>query len=228
MFMLGGLEIIPRNTEAHGYLLENDTGWLQQAILQGTNGLPLNSIIDQGFSVALSADGNTALIGAYADNNSRGAAWIFTRSDTTWSQQGPKITPVDTIGPYEPAFGYSVSISADGNVAMIGGNDDDSIVGSLWAYMRTDTTWVFKTKLRGTGYLGLAQQGYAVSLSADGSTAFDGAPQDGNPLTGAAWVFIAAPQPQGQLNSKRAVLRQWHRAINFYGYGRHRAFYGGV
>ncbi len=32
----------------------------------------------QGISVALSADGNTALIGALGDNNDTGAVWVFT------------------------------------------------------------------------------------------------------------------------------------------------------
>jgi hypothetical protein len=45
-----------------------------------------------GLSVALSADGNTALIGAPGDNGWVGAAWVFTRSGSTWAQQGPKLT----------------------------------------------------------------------------------------------------------------------------------------
>ena len=44
-----------------------------------------------GFSVALSADGNTALVGGFGDNNRVGAAWVFTRSGTTWTQQGEKL-----------------------------------------------------------------------------------------------------------------------------------------
>ena len=42
--------------------------------------------------MALSGDGNTALIGGYADNTSVGAAWVFTRSGSTWTQQGSKLT----------------------------------------------------------------------------------------------------------------------------------------
>jgi hypothetical protein len=52
----------------------------------------------QGYSVALSADGNTALVGGPADtpnsacNCSAGAAWIFTRSNGVWTQQGSNQT----------------------------------------------------------------------------------------------------------------------------------------
>ena len=42
--------------------------------------------------MALSSDGNTALIGGYRDNGRVGAAWVFTRSGETWTQQGEKLT----------------------------------------------------------------------------------------------------------------------------------------
>jgi hypothetical protein len=35
---------------------------------------------NQGSAVALSADGNTAIVGGSMDNNSAGAAWVWTRS----------------------------------------------------------------------------------------------------------------------------------------------------
>jgi hypothetical protein len=46
---------------------------------------------DQGFSVALSGDGNTAIVGGPSDNNGIGAAWVFTRSGGVWTQQGDKL-----------------------------------------------------------------------------------------------------------------------------------------
>ncbi len=47
-----------------------------------------------GTSLALSNDGNIALIGALYDNNTtEGAAWTFTRSGSTWAQEGAKLTP---------------------------------------------------------------------------------------------------------------------------------------
>src|SRR5262245_34377039 len=44
-----------------------------------------------GASVALSADGNTAIVGGNHDNNSVGAAWVFIRSNGVWAQQGAKL-----------------------------------------------------------------------------------------------------------------------------------------
>ena len=46
---------------------------------------------EQGFSVALSADGNTAVVGGPLDNSGAGAAWVFTRSGGVWTQQGNKL-----------------------------------------------------------------------------------------------------------------------------------------
>ena len=85
-----------------------------------------------GGNVALSADGNTALIGGPLNNISVGAAWAFTRSGGTWAQQGPKLTASDETGP--GGFGVSVALSADGSPALIGGPGDNNGVGAAWAF----------------------------------------------------------------------------------------------
>ena len=80
-----------------------------------------------GVLVALSADGNTALVGGWKDDGTKGAAWVFTRSGGVWSQQGPKLTGAGEIG--EGGFGTSVALSADGNTALIGAPGDDGTQG---------------------------------------------------------------------------------------------------
>src|ERR1043165_4534157 len=75
----------------------------------------------QGAAVALSADGNTAIIGGPEDDTQIGAAWIWTRSGETWTQQGPKL--VGSPVPGLPAQGNAVALSADGNTAIIGAAD---------------------------------------------------------------------------------------------------------
>src|SRR5258708_3501462 len=52
----------------------------------------------QGFSVALSSDGNTAIVGGFADSSSAGAAWVFTRSGGVWAQQGDKLVGTGSVG----------------------------------------------------------------------------------------------------------------------------------
>ena len=88
-----------------------------------------------GASVALSADGNTALIGGDLDNGNVGAAWVFTRSAGVWTQQGAKLTGSGETG--AGWFGSSVALSADGNTALIGGFRDNGNVGAAWVFTRS-------------------------------------------------------------------------------------------
>jgi hypothetical protein len=76
----------------------------------------------QGWSVAISADGNTAVGGGNADDSGVGAAWVFTRSDNTWAQQGSKLVGTGASG--VAGQGGSVAISADGNTALVGALSD--------------------------------------------------------------------------------------------------------
>ncbi|MFL5863223.1 MAG: Ig-like domain-containing protein [Solirubrobacteraceae bacterium] len=138
-----------------------------------------------GVSAALSADGNTALVGGESDDGDNGAAWVFTRSGGTWSQQGAKLTG----GAAGAEFGSSVALSADGNTALIGANFDGASGGAL-VFTRSGSTWTRQGgELTGVGATGGAGFGSSVALSADGSTALVGAPSNGANNAGAAWAF---------------------------------------
>ncbi len=138
-----------------------------------------------GESVALSADGNTALIGGPTDDGQAGAAWVFTRSGSTWTQQGEKLTGGGEVG--EAFFGKNVALSADGNTALVGGYNDNEHRGAAWVFTRSGTTWTQQgEKLTGSGNLGFF--GWGVALSGDGDTALIGEWGIGGGI-GAAWVF---------------------------------------
>jgi hypothetical protein len=161
-----------------------------------------------GGNVALSADGNTALIGAYEDNHNEGAAWVFTRSDDAWSQQGPKLvgdctgdcTHEGTGESGEGSFSSSVALSAAGNTALIGAYVDDQSAGAAWVFTRSsEGTWAQQgPKLvgdctancagEGTGETGHGTFGSYVALSANSTTALIGGYND-NGAAGAAWVL---------------------------------------
>ncbi|MBK9401802.1 MAG: hypothetical protein IPN36_13420 [Bacteroidetes bacterium] len=71
-----------------------------------------NGNSSQGISVSLTADGNTALVGGWSDNNGQGGAWVYTRIGGIWTQIGCKLAGNGNTG---SAFqGNSVSLSADG------------------------------------------------------------------------------------------------------------------
>lgn len=154
----------------------------------------------QGYSVAISADGNTALVGGTNDNNGVGAAWVFTRSGGVWTQQGPKLVGVGATGVAHQ--GFSVSISGDGNTAIVGGFWDNNFTGAAWVFTRSNGAWSQQgSKLVGTGAVGGAGQGHAVSLSSDGNTALVGGHID-NGIVGAAWVFTRTAGVWSQQGNK--------------------------
>jgi hypothetical protein len=174
----------------------NGNIWSQQGNkLVGSGGLrSLSGGIQQGNSVGLSVDGNTLIIGGPFDTdglsntNGGGACWIFTRSGNNWLQEGSKLFASDaTAGAGQ---GWAVSLSADGNTALVGAPTDSSYTGAAWIYTRTNGNWVqVGRKLVGTGGVGAAKQGWSVALSADANTAIIGGPEDYYQSQGASWVF---------------------------------------
>jgi hypothetical protein len=90
----------------------------------------------QGYSVSLSGDGNTAIVGGPLDNTNAGATWVFTRSGGVWSQQGTKLVGTGAVAPFGNGAeqGWSASLSGDGNTAIVGGLIDNNLAGAAWVY----------------------------------------------------------------------------------------------
>ena len=170
--------------------------WTQQGNkLVGTGGIDLGIGINHGTSLAISNDGNTFIDGAESDNDGVGASWIFTRSGSTWTQQGSKLVGTGAIGWANQ--GQSVSLSSDGNIALVGGYYDNGGQGATWVFTRSGSTWTQQgNKIVGTGGStnANANQGQGVAISADGSTAMVGGSSDntGGVTHGAVWVFVPA------------------------------------
>ena len=142
-----------------------------------------------GDAVALSADGNTALVGGDGDNSGVGAAWVFTRTGSKWIQQGSKLVGRGESG--DGGFGVAVAVSADGNIAVIGGSGDRQGTGAAWIFTRSHSQWTQRSmKLRFGGESGKAAAGTAVAVSS-GGTALIGAPAD-HAGRGSAWAFSTA------------------------------------
>lgn len=144
---------------------------------------------DQGYSVALSADGNTAIVGGPYDRPC-GAAFVYSRSGGIWTQQGPKLVGTGTVTAFVDQ-GYSVALSADGNIAVVGAPSDNNEVGATWVYKRSGGAWSQQgKKVIGVGGVGPAYQGSSTAISGDGSTFIVGGYKD-NSQAGAAWVFAS-------------------------------------
>ena len=166
--------------------------WAQQQILSDTITGAANDWF--GYAVSLSSDGNTALIGAYyktiGANTFQGAAYVFTRAGSTWSQQ--QVLSDTTTGTANDWFGGSVSLSSNGNTALIGAYNKkigaNTYQGAAYVFTRTGTTWSQQQILTDTA-TGAANDlfGKSVALSSNGNTA----------LIGAYWKKIGANNYQG-------------------------------
>jgi uncharacterized protein (TIGR03437 family) len=179
--------------------VRSGAGWSQQ----GDKLLPNDAagpFVYFGASPSLSSDGNTLLVGGPYDNL-YGAAWVFTRSNGIWTQQGSKLVGTGGAGS-DSAQGASVALSADGNTAIVGGPTDYIDVGATWVFTRSGSTWTQQgSKLVGIGGSGRQLQGSSVALSADGNTALIGALYDSS-NTGATWVFTRSGSTWTQLGGK--------------------------
>jgi hypothetical protein len=185
------------NTGAAWVFTGSGNVWSQQGnklVGSGAIGAPF-----QGQSVALSSDGNTAIVGGQHDNSSTGAVWVFTRSGGVWAQQGAKLVGTGAIG--AAWQGWSVALSADGNTALIGGRGDNRFVGAAWVFTRSNGVWTQQgSKLSGSDAVGNPEQGYSVALSGDGNTAIVGGPLDKG--IGATWVFTRSGGMWSQQGNK--------------------------
>jgi hypothetical protein len=159
-----------------------------------------------GASVAMSADGLTALVGGACDNTGLGAAWVYTRSGTTWVQQGAKLTPDDAAGSASGVgFGTAVALSADGNTAVVSGSVDNGKQGAVWVFTRSGSTWSQQgSKLTPNDETAQGEFGGAVAISGDGATILVGGADDGNGV-GAGWVFTRSGSSWSQMAPKLVV-----------------------
>jgi hypothetical protein len=171
----------------------NGTVWEQQ-------GEPLSpsqsGTEDFGYSVALSDAGDTALVSAPGPDG--GTVWAFARSEAVWSQQGTPITGPGS-GTYR-YFGRSVSLSGNGESAMISEPGDEDERGAVWHATRNGSSWSVQGRaLQPSDEIGKGFFGYVVSQSSNGETVLATAPDDGyeaerDPMNGAAWVFSSSIQ----------------------------------
>jgi hypothetical protein len=171
----------------------SDHGWVQQDKLVGA-GIIKDGVIYQGCSVALSGDGDTAIVGGYGDNSLTGATWVFVRAAGKWRQQD-KLVAVSGTEPVQQFQGKSVSLSHDGNIAVVGAPYDNSRAGAAYVFERSGTTWRKPEKLVGSGAVSFvfkrssgSLEGTSVGLSHDGNIAAIGGPgEDGG--QGAVSIF---------------------------------------
>jgi len=160
------------------------TSWSQQAKLTASDGAASDYF---GYSVAVSGD--SVVVGARQDDTSRGSAYVFTRSGTSWSQQA-KLTAGD--GAQGDWFGQSVAL--DGDTAAVGAVYDDN-TGSAYVFTRSGASWSQQAKVTASDAAGGDNFGQAVGIDGDDlAVGADGGGGGG----GAAYVFVRSGASWGQ------------------------------
>ncbi|MCH7848925.1 MAG: PKD domain-containing protein [Planctomycetes bacterium] len=154
-----------------------------------------------GWAADMSADGNTALVGAIWDEAAgafSGAAYVFVREGSTWKQQAMLLGADAASG---DQFGDSVALSADGNIAVVGATTDDNEAGehagSAYVFSRRGSVWSQEAKLRASDAAEEDHFGQSVGISAKGDLVVVGAVWDDDACeddrhcdSGSAYVFV--------------------------------------
>ena len=182
--------------------VRNGTAWSQQAYLKASN-----TGADDRFGWSAAISGDTAVVSAFYEksnatgvngdqtNNSlmqAGAAYVFVRNGTTWSQQA--YLKASNTNAFDQ-FGDSVAISGDtlvigasregSNATGVDGNQSDNsaqVSGAAYVFTRSGTTWSQQAYLKASNTDTLDEFGYSVAISGD--TVVIGAYQEQSDATG--------------------------------------------
>ncbi|HVA95461.1 MAG TPA: integrin [Candidatus Dormibacteraeota bacterium] len=190
----------------------NNNVWSQQARLVSLNAEAGDSL---GCSISVSEDGNTVVAGAFDEDSllrgeqpptegtndaksdvSTGAAYVFVRKGTAWSEQA-FIKATNTR--LNDQFAWALSLSRDGNTLAVGAHLEDSGAkglngdqedasaqdsGAVYVYERFNTTWLPVSYVKAPNPEATAEFGISLALSGNGKVLAVGAFNDNRDGTG--------------------------------------------
>ena len=178
--------------------------WTQQAYLKASDA---SKKAQFGLSVAVSGD--TAVVGAFGAGSQAGAAYVFKRVGTKWTQQQILKASNTAAG---SLFGYSVAISGEtvvvgafgdpSNATGVGGSQTDKTMvqaGAAYVFTRSGTAWTQQAYLKASNTdrgdlfgISVAVLGDTVVVGAAGEDSRGVGKQANNDASqaGAAYVFL--------------------------------------
>ena len=202
--------------------VRNGTTWTQQAYLKAS----IPDAFDL-FGTSVAVSNNTIVVGAYGEDSaatgvngdqnnnnagSAGAAYVFVRDGTTWTQQAYLKASNTGVG---DQFGYSVAVSNDTIVVGakwedsaatgINGDQNDNSAqgaGAAYVFVRDGTTWEQQAYLKASNTDADDNFGYPVAVSNDtivvgawpedsAATGVNGDQNNNSAVdAGAAYVFV--------------------------------------
>jgi len=184
-----------------------NTTWTQQAYVKAPTPAAFTAGDLFGFSVALSASGNTLAVGVYDEGGSSravngpvdnarggsGAVYVYARTERTWSTQAYLKASIAEAG---DSWGVSVALSDDGNTLAVGSADEDCLAtglnppgcagdgagdlsaGAVSVFVRTGAAWREQAFLKPSNAGKQDWFGVRLALSGDGSSLAVAAPNE--------------------------------------------------
>ena len=166
--------------------VRNGTSWDEQDKLVASDAQAYDY-----FGVSVAVSGDTVVVGAYGEDDGgtdAGAAYVFKRNGTSWSQQDKLMAGDAQAG---DRFGYSVAVSGD--TVVVGAYREDSggtNAGAAYVFVYDGTTWDEQQKLMASDAAASDNFGHSVAVSGDtvvvGTPFEDSAGSD----VGAAYVYV--------------------------------------
>ncbi len=158
--------------------------WTEQAVLTASTPEAGEQF---GTNLSLSADGHTLAVGAPRNDAvapDSGAAYLFTRAGSIWTQQAVLKAGTPAAG---DQFGTSLSLSANGHTLAVGAPFTDSAgldAGAVHVFAFDGSSWVQEAVLFASNAESNDQFGLRVALSPDSLTLAVGAPFEDSAATG--------------------------------------------
>lgn len=154
------------------------------------NGITADDVV--GWSVALSSNGQVAVLGGTAINQTPavpGAAFVYTEANGTWSDP----IPLSMSGiPNNVLAGWSVGVTPDGSQAFVGAPIVNTFVGEVYVYTPANGNWanVTPVALDVSGVPQHSNFGSAIAVSSNGQTLVVGASAASNGGTTPGVVYV--------------------------------------
>ncbi len=193
--------------------------WTQQEYFKASNNGDQFGSFNHGlfgWSVALSASGDTMAVGAAYEHflsNAGGSVYVFKRTGTAWVQE---VVVTGSKVEWSGMFGWSISLCASGNTLAVGAIHDARLsagqtveslsplaqVGAVYIFSRSDDGlgWAQEAYLKASNAALQNWFGDSVALSLDGNALAVGATNEGSASTG-----VGGSQVQGDATQSGAV-----------------------
>lgn len=113
--------------------VRSGTTWTQQAKLTASDGS-----VEENFGQSVAISGNLIVVGTefgFVNGDYRGAAYIYRRSGTTWTEQAQQITVPDIM----PFYGFGRSVAISGSDIIVGASEEQ-----IGANIRQGAAYIFR------------------------------------------------------------------------------------